>query len=113
MSRANATIIGNVGKVDLKEGKGGSKFLVVSIAVNSSYKNDEGERVEKTDWYSPLVFGKGAEKMAGYLKVGSLVKADCNLSKVKKEDKEEISLVLSNLDILRFPKEDKEPQEEN
>ena len=51
------------------------KAINFSVAVNKSYKNSEGTKVEKTDWISAVIWKKkdASIKIADYLKKGTKV----------------------------------------
>lgn len=54
---------------------GNQKAINFSVAVNKSYKNSEGTKVEKTDWISAVIWKKSdaSIKIADYLKKGTKV----------------------------------------
>lgn len=67
-------INGNLGQdVEVKTLESGKKVANFSIAVNSSYKNAAGEKVENTDWFNVTAWEKTAELMGDLLKKGSSV----------------------------------------
>lgn len=74
-------LIGNLGNapeiVALESGKKLAKF---SIAVNEPYKNAEGEKVDNTNWFNVVAWGKSAELVEQLLKKGSEVAVDGKLS---------------------------------
>jgi single-strand DNA-binding protein len=67
-------LIGHLGQ-DVKLIKNEDKSAIgkVSIATTSSYKNQKGEKVTKTEWHNLVMFGKIAEIAAEYLSKGSNV----------------------------------------
>lgn len=73
-------LIGNLGNapeiVALESGKKLAKF---SIAVNEPYKNDKGEKVENTNWFNVVAWGKTAELVEKLLVKGSEVAVDGKL----------------------------------
>lgn len=54
---------------------GKRKAINFRVAVNKSYKNSEGTKVEKTDWISAVIWrnGDASAKIAEYLKKGTKV----------------------------------------
>jgi single-strand DNA-binding protein len=48
------TIIGHVGRDSEIMETNGNKFLKFSVGCYSSYKNNEGQKVEKTNWYNVI-----------------------------------------------------------
>ncbi len=55
MDRAQFEIVGNVGKVEIKEIKNG-KLAILSVATSERWKRDDGEWAEKTYWHRVAVF---------------------------------------------------------
>ncbi len=72
--RNSVTLIGHLGRnadtFTLKNGQPGLRF---SLATNRYYQNQEGERVEQTDWHECVLWGKRSEKLAPYLEKGKQV----------------------------------------
>jgi single-strand DNA-binding protein len=66
------TIIkGNLGKdPETKHFDSGSSVCNFSVAVSDSYLNKTGEKVERTEWYNVVVWGKLAEISEKYLAKG-------------------------------------------
>lgn len=76
MARAinKATILGNLGSdPELRYTKSGTAVANMSVATNESYKDSDGELVEKTTWHRVTAWGRLAEICAEYLKKGSQV----------------------------------------
>lgn len=93
-------IIGNLGSDAVVKDINGKKAINFSVAVSESYKNKEGVKVEKTDWYncSRWVDAGGSAEVAKYLTKGTKVFAEGKLSAqtyVTKENKTGIDLRLS------------------
>ncbi len=66
--------LGNLGKdPEIKFLDGGNAVANFSVAVNESYKNKAGEKVEKTEWVKVVAWGKLAELCGEYLKKGRQV----------------------------------------
>lgn len=72
--RNSVQLIGHLGNdpetKNLDNGKMLTKF---SMATSESYKNNEGERVQDTQWHNIIAWGKTAEIASTYLKKGSEV----------------------------------------
>lgn len=61
----NATFAGNVGKdVVLRETPNGKKVTEVSFAVDRSYTDKDGKKVERTQWVRASLFDERAETLA-------------------------------------------------
>jgi single-strand DNA-binding protein len=56
MDKASFEIVGNVGKVELKDIKGGKKIAVLSVATSERWKREDGEWAERTYWHRVAVF---------------------------------------------------------
>lgn len=56
MDKASFEIVGNIGKVEIKDIKGGKKLAILSIATSERWKRDDGEWNEKTFWHRIVVF---------------------------------------------------------
>jgi single-strand DNA-binding protein len=56
-----------------------------SIAVDESFKNKDGQKVEKTEWVRIVVWGKQAEFVGKYLSKGRLVYIEGKLETRKYE----------------------------
>lgn len=67
-----AIIIGHLGKEpELRKMPNGNAVANLSVATNESWKDQQGERQERTEWHRVVLFGKLAEIAAQYLKQGS------------------------------------------
>ena len=63
MDKAAFEIVGNVGKVELKDIKGGKKIAILSVATSERWKREDGanggEWAERTYWHRVAVFPPG------------------------------------------------------
>lgn len=67
-------LIGHLGFTpEIKTLNGGRKLAKVTIATNDTYKSDKGERVTETQWHQLVAWGKTAELMERYTRVGSKI----------------------------------------
>jgi single-strand DNA-binding protein len=57
---------------ELRYTQAGAAVCNLSIATDESYKDRDGNKVEKTEWHRVTVFGKQAEPCGNYLRKGSL-----------------------------------------
>lgn len=55
MDKAQFEIVGNVGKVEIKEIKNG-KLAILAVATSERWKREDGEWTEKTYWHRIAVF---------------------------------------------------------
>jgi len=67
-------LIGNLGfNPEIKMMEGGRKLAKCTIATNETYRNAKGERVTDTQWHNLVAFGKPAETLERFTKVGSKI----------------------------------------
>lgn len=70
--RNSVQLIGNVGSVpEVKTFDGGMIKTTCSMATNSTYKNQKGEKVKETQWHNLVFWGKLAEVVNQYVKKGN------------------------------------------
>lgn len=82
-------VIGNVGREpELRETQSGSKVCDFSIAHNSEWTNDSGEKMKKTTWFKVTCWGKLAEIVAQYVKKGKQVVVEGTISASAWTDKD-------------------------
>jgi len=68
----------------------GSAVTNFNLATNESWKSNEGDIKEKTEWHRVVVFGKLAETAAEYMKKGQLVFVEGRLQTRSWEDKDNV-----------------------
>jgi single-strand DNA-binding protein len=69
-----ATLLGNLGKdVDLQYLQGGKAVAKFSLAVNESWKDQDGNGQERTEWFNCVCWGRTAEIANQFLHKGSKV----------------------------------------
>ena len=69
-----AQIIGNLGRdPELRMTASGVAVCSFSVATNESYKGQDGNLVERTEWHNVVAWRRVAELLAEYLKKGSKV----------------------------------------
>jgi len=82
-------IIGRLGRdPELKYAQSGTPITTLRIATDESYTDREGNRVERAEWHSVVVFQRMAENCANYLTKGSLVYVEGNLQTRKWQDQQ-------------------------
>lgn len=70
--RNSVQLIGNVGSApEVKTLTTGRVKASCSMATNSSYKNQKGEKIEETQWHNLVFWGKLAEIVSEHLKKGN------------------------------------------
>lgn len=87
--RNKVQLIGRLGKdpelMSFDEGKVKCAF---PVATNESFRNGEGERVERTQWHDVVMWGALAEIAGQYLKKGTEVAIEGRLAYRTYEDSE-------------------------
>ena len=82
-------IVGRLGKdPELRYSQGGAPICSFSVATDESYKDRDGNKVERTEWHNITVFQRMAEHCANYLAKGSLVYIEGSLKTDKWQDKD-------------------------
>lgn len=82
-------IIGRLGRdPELKYSQNGAAICRLNVATDESYTDREGNRVQKAEWHSVVVFQKAAEHCSQYLSKGSLVFVEGSLSTRKWQDQQ-------------------------
>jgi len=73
-------LIGHLGNdPELKYHSTGTPYCSFSLATNTSYKDDKGNKIEKTEWHRLVAWRKLAEIIHKYLKKGSLIYCEGSL----------------------------------
>lgn len=90
MASVNKVIlIGHLGKdPELKAMPSGKSVCNFSVATSESWKDQSGEKKEKTEWHNIVIFDKLADICGKYLHKGSLVYLCGKLQTRKWQDKE-------------------------
>ncbi len=85
------TIIGHLGKDAIIRSANGKDLLTFNVCVTESYKNNAGERVEESTWYSCIYHSTW---LCAYLKKGNSIRLSGSLkAKIYTKDGK------SNLDL--------------
>src|SRR5512137_1827940 len=90
MASVNKVIlIGNLGRdPETRYTTGGDAGTNLNIATTETWKDKAGEKQEKTEWHSVVLFGRQAEIAGEYLKKGRPVYIEGRLQTRKWTDKE-------------------------
>jgi len=79
--RNSVRLVGNLGnEPEVKTIANNKKLAKVSIATNSSYKNEKGEKVEETQWHNLVMWGSNATLAEKYLHKGVEICVEGKLS---------------------------------
>lgn len=82
-------IIGRIGKdPELRYTQSGTPVATLSVATDESYKDRDGNKVERTEWHRVICFQRQAENCAAYLAKGSLVYVEGSLTTRKWQDQQ-------------------------
>lgn len=118
-------LVGNLGKdPEIRTTQSGQKIASLRIATSESWKDkNTGERREKTEWHSVVIFNENLVKIAeAYIRKGSKVYVEGQLQTRKWQDQQgqerystEIVLQGFNgrLTILDGHRDEGEPQQQN
>ena len=107
----NYTLIGRVVKdLEIKESENKKKYAYLTVAVNRTYKNAEGEY--DTDFIDMIVWNELAERVSEYCHKGDLIGVNGRIETrmVTKEDHNEkvTSLVCDKVSFLSSKKDTEE-----
>lgn len=80
-------LMGNLGQdPELRHSKSGTAVCNMRLATDESYKDEEGNLVEKTEWHNVVAWAGLAETCAEYLKKGSRIYVEGRLQTRSWED---------------------------
>ncbi|MBN2000142.1 single-stranded DNA-binding protein [candidate division KSB1 bacterium] len=82
-------LIGRLGQdPELKYTPTGVAVVQLSIATNTSYRDQDGKNIEQTEWHRVVVWRKAAEMISQYAKKGSSVYVEGRLGTRSWDDKD-------------------------
>ncbi|MEK7569286.1 MAG: single-stranded DNA-binding protein [Patescibacteria group bacterium] len=88
MNLNKAIIIGNLTRdPELRALPSGGKVCSFSVATNRVWKDKAGARQEQVEYHNVVVFGRGAETVAQYMKKGSSILVEGRIQTRSWEDK--------------------------
>lgn len=89
MSYNKAMIIGRLGRdPEIRYTQAGTPVCNMSLATDESYKQQDGTKVEQTEWHKVNVWGKQAENVAKYLAKGRQCLVEGSLQTRKWQDQQ-------------------------
>lgn len=97
-------LIGNVGsEPEVKVFDNGSKAVRFSLATTEYYRNQAGEKKEKTEWHRIECYGRVAENAEKYVHRGSKLYINGSLT-TREYDKQGVKCYVTSIvpDTLRF-----------
>lgn len=84
-----AILVGNLGMdPELKYTQGGQAVLRIRLATSESFINKSGERQDRTDWHTVVVWGKRAEALNKILSKGRTIWVEGRIQTRSWEDKD-------------------------
>ena len=84
-----ATLIGNLGtEPELKYTQSGQAVLRLRLATSESYVNRAGERQQRTEWQTVIIWGKRGEALNNILSKGRSICAEGRIQYRDWEDKD-------------------------
>lgn len=84
-------LIGNLGQdPEIVQLENGTKLAKFSLATNDSYKNEKGDRVERTEWHNVVAWGKVADIIENFTTKGKMIALQGKLRTSSYEDKDGI-----------------------
>lgn len=79
-SKNKVNLLGNLGRdPELRYMPNGKPVTVISLATSEFWKNEQGERQERTEWHRVAFFGGLAEVVCKYLAKGSTIDVEGHL----------------------------------
>lgn len=82
-------LIGRLGRdPELRYSQSGLPIANLRLATDESYVDKEGNKVDRTEWHSIVVFQRQAENCANYLTKGSLIYVEGSLQTRKWQDQQ-------------------------
>ena len=84
-------LIGNLGQdPEARFTPQGTAVTNLSVATNESWKDQNGETQERTEWHRVVMYGRMAETASEYMKKGQMVYVEGRLHTREWEDKNQI-----------------------
>ena len=101
--RNSVTLIGNVGQLPVtKTLSSGNRLIEFSLATNESYRNRDGQKVQRTEWHRIKAFGKVVDVLERYLTRGSRIALTGSIRYNKWTDKYEQARVSTDIILDGF-----------
>lgn len=106
-------IIGRLGRdPELRYTQAGQPVCSLNIATDESYTDNNGNKVERTEWHRVSVFQRAAENCANFLAKGSLVFVEGSLATRKWQDQQGQDRYTTEIKALRVQFLDRKEQQE-
>ncbi len=86
--RNKVQLIGHVGQEpEIKNFEGGKKVASLTLATNEYYTNQQGDKVEQTEWHRITAWGKLADLIEKYVTKGKEIAIEGKLTHRSYDDK--------------------------
>lgn len=97
--RNHVQLIGNVGQEpQITNLEGGKKVARFSPATNEYYKNEQGEKVQNTEWHTVVAWGRTAEIIEKYAGKGKEIGVSGKLKSRSYEDDEGVKRYVTEVE---------------
>ena len=91
-------LVGNLGKdPEIRTLENGRKVANFSLATSESYKDRNGERVERTEWHNIVFWGPVADVIERYIKKGSKIYVEGKL-RTRSYEQEGVKKYITEID---------------
>ena len=101
--RNHVQLIGHLGQdAEIKKFENGGIIANVSLATTETYKNQKGEKIDKTSWHRIVGKGKIAEIMEKYFTKGIEIAVMGRLNYRNYTDKDGNERTITEINILDF-----------
>ncbi len=97
-------LIGNIQPNDpeLRYTQSGQAVCSFKLVTDESYKDRDGNQVERAEWHQIVVWGKPGEIIAQYMKKGSKIYLEGKIQSRKYEDKEGQTRYVTEINVSDF-----------
>ena len=84
-----AMLVGNLGRdAEVRYTSGGTAVATLSLATTETWKDNAGQKQERTEWHRIIVWGKTAEALEQYLVKGKQILVEGKIQTRKWDDKD-------------------------
>ena len=91
-------LLGNLGKdPEVRAIDNGRKVARFTLATTESYRNQQGERVDQTEWHNVVFWGPVTEVIEKYLKKGNQVYIEGKISNRSYDDKDGVKKYITEI----------------
>jgi len=96
--RNRVTLIGNLGSnPEINTFESGKKKASFTLATNDYYKNNEGEKIQDTQWHNVIAWNHQAELIERYVSKGQEIAVEGRLATRSYEDKTGITRYVTEI----------------